>query len=512
MLQLKELYTQLSPFLHTVADSYFVEFFIIFSVIVLVILNVYNLRKYKMHLPWLDLFYIAGVNLTARKSRSVITVLGMSIGIAAIVFLVSIGYGLQNLVITEATRLEELKHITVSTQQGSKLRLDDEALANFENISQVQEALPMVAVVGEVSYEQSVSSVPVYAVTTNYLNESVIEPSSGQFYDSNELYYTEEAKIEEKTKTTPVPTIDASNDSSVPAELINTSGDDEFIELDSENKNGDESKVEEVNLPDSALREVVINTAALDVIGISADQAVGQNVQLELTITDQFLPNDEKVVSIPKAFKIVAVVPDDSSPAMYIPFYNLRLLGVDKFSEVRIVLANQENVTNVREQIESMGFLTKSVVDTIADIEQLFSSLRLALGLIGAFGLAVASLGMFNTLTVSLLERTREIGLMKTIGMKSAEIRVLFLLESLLMGILGGIIGLIIGFLGGQFLSLILTTYSVGHAGDVINIATIPFRFVLLVMSLSFIVGYVTGFFPARRATKISALDALRYE
>lgn len=507
-----KLYAQLAPFLQGLFDSYFFELFIIFTLILLVFLNVYNLRKYKMHLPWGDLFYIAGINLFARKSRSVVTVLGMSIGIAAIVFLVSIGYGLQDLVISEATRLEELKHITVSTQQGSKLNLDDEALADFSNISQVQEALPMVAIVGEMSYEQSISSVPVYAVTTNYLKESAFEPIAGDVFQSEELFYTGEEASEKEAKATPVPTIVDSADSAVPSELIDVPEGEDFIELDSESLQEDSAKLEEVNLPDSALTELVINTAALDVIGIPQDEAVGKSIKLGFTVTDQFLPDDKKIISTPKEFTIVGVLQDDTATALYVPFVDLRLLGIDKFSEVRVILANQDDVTLVREQIESMGFLTTSVVDTIAEIEQLFSSLRLGLGLIGAFGLSIAALGMFNTLTVSLLERTREIGLMKTIGMKSVEIRLLFLVESLLMGILGGIIGLLLGFLGGKLLSLILSTYSLSQAGNAIDISTIPFRFVLLVVSLSFLVGYITGFFPARRATRISALDALRYE
>ena len=74
------------------------------------------------------------------------------------------------------------------------------------------------------------------------------------------------------------------------------------------------------------------------------------------------------------------------------------------------------------------------------------------LALLGLMALSVAALGMFNTLTVSLMERTHEVGLMKTMGMKSNEVRDLFMAESLIMGISGGVFGLIVGFILGKIL------------------------------------------------------------
>jgi len=145
-------------------------------------------------------------------------------------------------------------------------------------------------------------------------------------------------------------------------------------------------------------------------------------------------------------------------------------------------------------------------------IEKLFSSVRMVLAVFGLVALTVASLGMFNTLTVSLMERTREVGVMKAMGMKSNEVKELFLAEAMVMGLFGGVFGVLMGMVAGKFLSVLLSAIAVFKGVGWINISYVPMMFVTLVLVLSFIVGVVTGIYPAKRATRISALDALRYE
>ena len=119
---------------------------------------------------------------------------------------------------------------------------------------------------------------------------------------------------------------------------------------------------------------------------------------------------------------------------------------------------------------------------------------------------------MVNTLTVSLLERTREVGLMKTIGMKSDEIRALFINESMAMGFAGGLIGVIMGILGGGFASLILSLLSVSRGGEMISISFLPLGIAIVIVLAGTFIGYLTGLYPSNRAVKMNALDALRYE
>lgn len=148
----------------------------------------------------------------------------------------------------------------------------------------------------------------------------------------------------------------------------------------------------------------------------------------------------------------------------------------------------------------------------MTDNNLLFATMRVILAILGMIALGVAALGMFNTLTVSLLERTREVGLMKAMGMKSSEIQELFLTESMIMGILGGFLGIATGFLAGKLAGLILSLFAVFQGVGYIDISHIPASFTVVIILLSLLVGVVTGIYPAKRATKISALNALRYE
>lgn len=228
--------------------------------------------------------------------------------------------------------------------------------------------------------------------------------------------------------------------------------------------------------------------------------------------TGDVTADGQKVESYPTEYEIIGVVPDNKTPIVYVPLMQLKKLGITSYSQVKLVTNNQSDVSKVRKQVEVLGYRTTSVVDTVSQIEKLFGTVRLLLGLLGVVALAVASLGMFNTLTVSLLERTHEVGMMKTIGMKSTEIQDLFLTESMIMGLFGGIGGLLLGFLAGKFLSAILSIIAIYKHIGILDISFIPFSFILIIMVLSVIVGITTGLYPSYRAKKISALNALRYE
>jgi ABC-type antimicrobial peptide transport system permease subunit len=626
-----------------------------------------------------DIYDLAIRNMIVKKTRSIITVGGMSLGVAAIVFLVTVGYGLQNLVISRVSRLDELKQIDISAPTGSNLGLNDKSVSDFTSISKVKEVLPVVGLVAKVSYQGSISDVAVYGVLVSYLKSSAIKTVEGKLFTKNELTITDKAttvnedstvagvstqrtsfsfysimgpvyysiyprmwielrkaplfsskvfaytrKVEgiqngdeylgeeyypyvngravkslenqwlgrwvrskvylwEKKKcsreatncedgqyvkitdnygkqafdigyfpeidmmvkgnvianysspsvlgisinvlaaTAPALTGTSSQEvvqSSASAEMVKdyptlSPADLAFLELVSESSESSRSAVatKTVKLPDSITKEAVVNKSFLDILGIPATGAVGKEFGTSYVVTSDLLSdNSTNLQSEEIKYKIVGVVPGDNVPFFYVPISDVKVLGIEKYSQIRVVSDTKESLSNIREKIEAMGFITNSVADTIARINSLFGTVRIVLGLIGAVALSVAALGMFNTLTVSLLERTREIGLMKAMGMTSHEVKRLFLTESMIMGMFGGIIGIIFGFLAGKMLSLILSIVGLARGAGFIDIVYLPISFALLVLGLSLAVGILTGIYPSRRATKISALDALRYE
>ena len=294
-------------------------------------------------------------------------------------------------------------------------------------------------------------------------------------------------------------------------EVVEGKEDIEWVELATESTQVLRPK--QVSLSNKAKRQAVVNQSMLALLGIKENEAVGKKFKVSFIIGSDLIPETKAgVKSLPVEYEIIGVIPGEKTPLFYIPFIDLRSLGVVNFSQAKIIVSKQELLAKVRKQIEAAGFQTSSVADTVAQIDRLFGTLRLLLGVVGLVALSVAALGMFNTLTVSLLERTREVGLMKAIGMKSFEIRELFLAESQVLSFLGGVLGIVLGFVAGKILSLVLSTLSVARGVGFVDVAHLPLKFVLLVLFLSLGVGVLTGTYPARRAAKISPLDALRYE
>lgn len=435
----------------------------------------------------IDIIYLAVKSMRSKFTRTAITVGGMTIGIGSIVFLVSIGYGLQEMVIKRAVRLEEMKQINVSPQVGGVLKIDDKVINDIKQYKSVEEVLPLISAVGKISFNNSQTDVAVYGVTTKYLSNSAVRTSTGQFFISEDIVLPEKDNV--------------LGESTLPKVEI----EEELEEVRQE--------VEPIKLAPFALKQAVVNRSVLNVLGIAENEAVGTEFSTTFIIVGDLLETrDDRVQSIEEKYKIVGVIPEDTTPIVYIPFIDLKGLGVNRYSQLKVIVSGTDQLESVRSQIEASGFVTKSVADTVSQINSIFATAKLVLAFFGFIALTVASLGMFNTLTVSLLERTREVGLMKAIGMKSNEIRDLFLAESIIMGFLGGILGLVVGMIMGNLVSLILSIFSIVNNGGYLDVSYLPWSYVLIIILLSFFVGILTGFYPARRATKVSVLDALRYE
>lgn len=594
----------------------------------------------------IDLIELSIRNMKAKKTRTFVTIGGMMIGIGMIVFLVSIGYGLQQLVITRVARLEEMRQADVTIQSGGKILINDKTLSDFKDVPQIEMALPLIAVVGRVNYQNSVSDMAVYGVTTDYLKQSAIKPVQGTIFDSNELtadasesagevagVSTENRigsigeviqdveygigtsswiRVRESPSTTAkiigytkriegkatgeevwggmyesdddVGTYGETEDGETLGKWIKApillwkeekcdpqaSGDCEdgkymvlrdednrqiqkigyfaeinikiegasineskvlgvstdssdvlgetneevdWVEIASESAVADNPETKKVELALTAKRQAVVNRAMLSVLGIKEIEAIGKKFNASFVVVGDLLSDpQEKIESAATEYTIIGVTPEEKTPLFYVPFMDLRSLGITNYSQVKLVAKEQTELAKVRRQVEAMGYVTRSVADTVDQINSLFATARTILMLLGMVALAVAALGMFNTLTVSLLERTREVGLMKAMGMKSSEVQELFLTESMIMGVMGGILGIIAGFVMGKIVGAILSFFAIFKGIGFVDVSYVPFSFVFVIIFLSLLVGVATGIYPARRATKISALNALRYE
>ena len=132
------------------------------------------------------------------------------------------------------------------------------------------------------------------------------------------------------------------------------------------------------------------------------------------------------------------------------------------------------------------------------------------LGCFGVIALIVSAIGMFNTMTIALLERTVEIGIMKSIGASDLSISGMFVTEATIMGFLGGIGGVILGLLTGEIFNALINFVATKFGGTSLDLFFSPPWFIFMIVVFGTVVGCATGVIPARRASNIDPLDALR--
>ena len=178
------------------------------------------------------------------------------------------------------------------------------------------------------------------------------------------------------------------------------------------------------------------------------------------------------------------------------------------FDQVYVKVDNIDNVVDVENEIQALGFDTWSAEQIRGQMSDMMQTVQLVLGAIGAVSMIVAAIGIANTMVMSIYERTREIGVMKVIGCRLSDIRMMFLTEAACIGMIGGVCGLLLS----HGLSVLVNIVMVSMMGGEGDISQIPLWLDLLGFGFSILVGIISGISPANRAVKISALSAIRQE
>jgi len=175
-------------------------------------------------------------------------------------------------------------------------------------------------------------------------------------------------------------------------------------------------------------------------------------------------------------------------------------------------VANPNQVPAVEEAIKRMGFGAFSIVDATRSMSQFFAVLDVFLGIFGSLALAVASIGIVNTLVMAILERRREIGIMKAVGASDADVRGLFFAEAGAMGLAGGAGGVALGWTIGRLINFGTNIYLQRQHFPPAQIWFVPLWLVLGAIAFSIVVSLLSGLYPAARAARLDPVQALRYE
>jgi ABC-type antimicrobial peptide transport system permease subunit len=185
----------------------------------------------------------------------------------------------------------------------------------------------------------------------------------------------------------------------------------------------------------------------------------------------------------------------------------------DRVYNSLVVKVKQAQFTqNVQDQIKTKGFSAFSLNDAIQGAKRAFIILDIVLSLIGSIALAVSSLGIMNTMVMSILERTREIGIMKAIGGSDGDIRRIFLIEASAIGFFGGVAGVALGWIVGQLINFGANIYIQNQGGTPGNLFSLPIWLIGGAIGFSIAISLIAGSYPAARAARLDPIQALRHD
>ena len=263
---------------------------------------------------------------------------------------------------------------------------------------------------------------------------------------------------------------------------------------------------------DKDTKKIVVSSVVADLFNLDKQSILGKKMSYILSYNEKDATST-KEVTFGNDFEIVGVIEGSGNVAdIYVDRKDFTFAPIDTYQFAKVKVNNSVFLNDVRTQIINKGFIVSSLSDIVDQANKIFQIVQITLGVFGTFALIVAAIGLVNTMTVSLLERTNEIGIMRAIGASPTDIQAIFLVESILIGLLGGVSGVLIGITISETLNWLFNMLANYLGGSPVRLFLYPFWFIFFIIILSTVVGLLGGLWPSRRAAKMNPLEALRYK
>jgi putative ABC transport system permease protein len=186
--------------------------------------------------------------------------------------------------------------------------------------------------------------------------------------------------------------------------------------------------------------------------------------------------------------------------------------GKTTYASLTVRAKSPSQVEKIESAIKDMGYSTFSLLDATRNLRIFFTIFDSLLGIFGSLALAVSTLGIVNTLVMAILERRREIGVLKALGAADRDVKQLFFAEAGVMGLMGGILGVGIGWLIGRVVTFGTNVYLRRQDLPPAHVFSVPLWLIVSGIMFSVVVSLVAGLYPASRAARLNPVEALRYE
>ncbi len=385
--------------------------------------------------------------------RTWLTILGMGVGVGAVVVLVGLGFGLQKIILEQIVFGETLLSLGVSSTGSQGPSLTPETVADFESNAEVLDAAPLARFPALVTYKGLTGNVFVQGVEPPYLRYAGVTASAGEV----------------------------------------------FLEEDAEDTNS-----------------IMLSPATLKLFGIEDEEIesfIGEKVSFRLLVPADDGTEDVNEIIIDKEYTVRGITKEEGVLNAIMMLPELRnYVGIEEYERIQVRVDTNENLPIMEAKLIEEGYRVTALSKTVEQASKIFQGIQAVLGTFGGIALVVSAIGMFNTMTVTLLERTKEIGIMRTIGASPNDVKYLFVSESVVVGFLGGISGIVMGVTLGVSINIFLNIVAGQFGGQSVALFSFPLDFLTFIALFSAAVGYLTGIFPARRASTLNPLDAIRYE
>lgn len=486
-----------------------------------------------------DLIEISTGNLRRMKLRTFLTTAGVIIAIAAFVSMLSFGAGMQERL---AEQFDEMGlfntmlvyPITESTE-GDTLKIEhpkltDSVVVELMNLPGVNIAYPYDKFVLKLSYHDTTISVDAQAIpeaafkTKMYskalAGEAYLKDNSKEILVSDDLL--DRLGIDSIETMLNEPIILIAEAPSLDSALINVFVGDDFNFWDNI------KEIEIDSIFEAEYRSKVIRKEAGAAINrfmkgyLHKPDLVKDTVIVKAVIKStrsRRLGNKDIVITTSTARQLKAKGMSISSGDMLSLLSSGQNLfseegnfSADEYSKITLDLERVEDYIPVGDSLKALGFKTFSYAEEFKEITRVMIYFNMGLGIIGLIALVTASLGIINTMVMSTIERRKEIGILKSLGADENYIKLLFLVESALIGAFGAILGILFGWLITRATSLIVQHYMENEGVDPVELFALPFWLVLIAFGIGVIVSLLAGYFPASKAARINPVEALRNE
>lgn len=466
-----------------------------------------------------DLSELALRNLRESSLRNSLTTIGISVGVASLVAMLSLGIGLQKLATRHLAKSGLFDTVVVtsrrdlrgfnredqrSTASAAESRtLDEPARQEIERLPDVLEAYPDIRFITELSYQDKPHLTMVSGVPDSARSNDAFTGIPGSFFSSEtapEVILQKSFALELLGKTPP-----PGHEDDVPVnELAKPLLGQELTMR----------YAQRVSTPESAAKSTPAKSGVSDESESDAAYSViSREQKLKIVGISDLDPDSMRGAARARVFLPLKLAQD--LRVMQPSDVRDSMRGFSKqpsYSTVSVRVKNPKNVEAVEQDIKKLGFNTFSILDATRSLRQFFAVLDLFLGIFGSLALAVASIGIVNTLVMAILERRREIGIMKAIGASDSDVKKLFFAEAGAMGLLGGAVGVALGWAIGHVINLGTNIYLKRQALPPETFWSVPWWLVGAAIVFAFIVSLVSGLYPAACAARLDPVQALRYE